>query len=80
MATKKELEKKWRRTLLHFAFAVVGIFGVIIALFIKQINGGDGPSFENLLAIAAAVMLFSVAFYFAGRSIKNMIIRRFGEN
>lgn len=80
MITKEEMTKKWRRTLLHFAFALVVIFGVIISLVLDEANGGDGPSIGTLMAIAAAFAVFSVAFFFIGRFIKNLVWRKFGED
>jgi Kef-type K+ transport system membrane component KefB len=80
MITRKEMSERWRRTLFHFAFALVVIFGVIISLVLKRVNGGDGPSMGTLAAIAAAFVVFSIALFFSGRFIKNMIWRKFGED
>jgi polyferredoxin len=80
MITEKEISKRWRRTLFHFAFALVVIFGVIISLVLDRVNGGDGPSIGALGAIAAAFVIFSITLFFAARFIKNMIWRKFGED
>lgn len=80
MITKKEMSKRWRRTLFHLAFVLVVIFGVIISLVLDGVNGGEGPSIGTLAAIAFAFAIFSVVFFFVGRFIKNLIWRKFGED
>lgn len=80
MITRKEISKRWKRTLFYFAFALVVIFGVIISLVLKRVNGGDGPSIGTLATIAAAFAVFSIALFFSGRLVKNMIWRKFGED
>jgi hypothetical protein len=80
MITKHEISRRWRRTLLHLAFAIVVFLGVIISLGLEEANDGDGPSIGTLAAITIAVAIFSVAFFFVARFIKNQIWTKFGED
>lgn len=79
MIERKELSKIWKRTLLHFAFALLVGLGVITSLVMDKVKGSGGPSIGILVAIAAAFVVFSMVLFFAGRFIKNMIWRKFGE-
>lgn len=79
MITRKEISKRWSKTLFHFAFALIVIFGVIISLVLKKVNGGDAPSIGTLVGIAAAFVAFYIVLFFSGRYMKNMIWRKFGK-
>jgi len=80
MITRKEISKRWRRTLFHLAFALLVIFGVIISLAVEKANAGDGPAIGTLAAIAVAFIIFSIALFYISRFIKGLIWRRFGED
>lgn len=78
--TKKEMSRRWKRTLFHFGFATSVIFGVIIYLAVNNFTGGEGPSIAALALIAVGFVIFSVLLFLSGRAVKDIIWRKYGED
>lgn len=80
MITKKDLQKRWRRTVFHLIGVNVVIIFVIASLVVKQFETGEGPSHGTLSLIFLGFLVYSAIFYFAARKIRNVIGRKFGKD